>query len=79
MYDTLVEMTLEFGLVAGRFLGALGAAVAGVLLEMNSLQTLGTGDQTVGVWMAVLGIVFLAVGYVLAGDAARAFSRRAGS
>ena len=77
MYETLAEAATELGAVAARALGALGAAVAGFLLEVNSLQTLGTGESIIGIWMAVLGCVLLLVGYVLAGDAVRAFSRRA--
>lgn len=77
MYETFVETTAELGAVVARALGALGAAIAGFLLEVNGIQTLGTGEQVVGLWMAALGGVLLFVGYVLAGDAVRAFGRRA--
>ncbi|HET7322718.1 MAG TPA: hypothetical protein VFJ06_00110 [Halococcus sp.] len=73
MYDTLFEMGVEFGSTAIRALGALGAAIAGVFVEMNGIHTLGTGGQIIGLWMALFGCLLLVVGYVLARDAVELF------
>jgi drug/metabolite transporter (DMT)-like permease len=68
MNEALVEMAAEFGSTAIRAVGALCATVAGVFVEMNGIQTLGTGEQVIGLWMALLGCLLLVVGYVLANE-----------
>lgn len=78
MYETLVELLAEFGSGAVRAVGAVCAAVAGVFVELNGIQTLGTGEQLIGAWMAFFGVLLLVVGYVLARDAVGLLRRPAG-
>lgn len=69
MYETAMELVAEFGSTAVRAVGAAVAAVAGVAVELNGVETLGAGEQTIGLWMAALGGVLLIAGFVLAREA----------
>jgi hypothetical protein len=68
MDETAMELVGEFGSAAVRAVGAVLAAVAGAMVELNGIETLGAGGGMIGVWMAVLGGVLLIAGYVLARD-----------
>ena len=69
MIEPVLEVATEFGSAAVRAVGATLAAVAGAFVELNGIETLGAGEQTIGLWMAVLGGVLLLVGFVLAREA----------
>ncbi|WP_256686404.1 hypothetical protein [Halococcus qingdaonensis] len=69
MIEPVLELVAEFGSAAMRAVGATLAAVAGVFLELNGIETLGAGEQTIGLWMAVFGGVLLIAGFVLAREA----------
>ena len=70
MYETAMELAGEFGAAAVRAVGAVLAAAAGAMVELNGIETLGAGGEgMVGLWMAVLGGVLLLVGFVLAHEA----------
>lgn len=77
MYETLIEVATELGPAVVRAVGAVCAAGAGIFVEMNGIQTLGTGEQVIGVWMALLGLLLLGVGYVLAGETVDSFRQSA--
>jgi branched-subunit amino acid ABC-type transport system permease component len=77
MDDTVFELVAEFGSALVRAVGAALAAVAGALVELNGIETLGSGERMIGLWMAVLGGVLLITGYVLARDAIGLFRRPA--
>lgn len=77
MQEALVEAIAEFGSVAVHTVGAVFAAVAGTFVEMNGIQSLGMGDHVIGIWMALLGCVFLAVSYVLAGKSLQLYRQPA--
>lgn len=77
MYESLAETVVELGSIAIRAVGAFCAAAAGIFVEMNGIQTLGTGEQIIGLWMALLGCLLLVVGYVLARDAVGLFRQPA--
>jgi hypothetical protein len=77
MVETVFELATEFGSAAVRAVGATLAAVAGALVELNGIETLGAGEGMIGLWMAVLGGVLLIVGYVLARDAIGLFRQSA--
>ena len=64
--DALIELVTEAGPGGVRVVGAVVAAVSGVLVEMNGIQTLGTGEYLIGAWMAFVGCLLLVVCYVLA-------------
>ena len=68
MDETLVEMGEEFSSIAIRAGGAVCAAIAGAFVELSGVQTLGAGEQVIGLWMALLGCVLLVVSYVLADE-----------
>jgi hypothetical protein len=77
MDDTVFELVAEFGSALVRAVGAALAAVAGALVELNGIETLGSGEGMIGLWMAVLGSVLLITGYVLARDAIDLFRQPA--
>lgn len=68
MYETLVEMGAEFSSVVVRAVGAVCAASAGAIVEMNGIQTLGAGEPVIGLWMTLLGCLLLVVSYVFASE-----------
>ena len=64
--DALIELVTDVGTIGIRGVGAVVAAVAGAFVELNGIQTLGTGVDVTGLWMAFVGVLLLAVCYVLA-------------
>jgi hypothetical protein len=77
MVETVFELATEFGSAAVRAVGAALAAIAGAFVELNGIETLGSGEGMIGLWMAVLGGVLLITGYVLARDAIDLFRQPA--
>lgn len=73
MFEALLGTAADAGTVVMRAVVAVVAAVAGVFVELNGLQTLGTGDQLVGTWMTAVGCLLLVVCVVLARDLIRGF------
>lgn len=69
MIEPVLEIAAEFGSAAVRAVGATLAAVAGAFVELNGIETLGAGEQMIGLWMAVFGGVLLVAGFVLAREA----------
>ena len=77
MFEALLGTAADAGTVVMRAVVAVVAAVAGVFVELNGLQTLGTGDQLVGTWMTAVGCLLLVVCVVLARDLVSGVSRSA--
>lgn len=66
--DALIELATEAGPVVVRAVGAVVTAVAGTVVELNGIRTLGTGGGITGLWMAFVGCLLLVVCYVLASE-----------
>lgn len=64
--DALIELGTEAGPVVVRAVGAVVAAVAGAIVELNGIRALGTGVDATGLWMAFVGCLLLVVCYILA-------------
>ena len=73
MFEAVLGTAADVGTLVVRAVVAVVAAVAGVFVELNGLQTLGAGDQVAGTWMAAVGCLLLVVCVVLARDLVRGF------
>mgnify|MGYP000309587863 CR=1 FL=1 len=62
MYETLSEIVPE--LLYAVLASAL--TLLGLFVENTGIQTLGSGDATMGLWMTAVGIVALYAGFKLA-------------
>lgn len=67
MYEPLLEVLVEGLPILAYAVGAVALTTIGFLTERTGLEHLLSGDLTLGIWMTVVGAVFLYAGIVLLG------------
>ena len=67
MYELIAEFIGEFLPLAAYGVASLVLTSLGFLTERAGLQHLAVGDNTLGIWMAGMGVVLLYAGVILLG------------
>lgn len=67
MYEVLAELATDFLPVVAYGVASALITALGFLTERAGLHHLALGDQTLGIWMAGMGVVFLYAGLYMLG------------
>lgn len=68
MRESLLELGIQSVLVLLYGIGALGAGIAGILIEHRSIAYFLAGEYQLGVWVGIIGLVALFTAYLIITD-----------